>query len=76
MCCKLLLNLVECIVRKTEDQPLEGRAMIVRILETFILKVSYPTKYRRYGREGVGMLPTIVVCLDVVGTHSVVRIHY
>jgi transformation/transcription domain-associated protein len=38
MSCKLLLNLVECIRARSEEEKGQGRELLMRMLEVFVLK--------------------------------------
>jgi hypothetical protein len=38
MSCKLLLNLVECIRARSEEEKGQGRELLMRMLEVFVIK--------------------------------------
>lgn len=44
MSCKLLLNLVECIKQKSEQENGNGRELLIRMLEVFVLKFKVIAK--------------------------------
>ncbi|XP_014681160.1 PREDICTED: transformation/transcription domain-associated protein-like [Priapulus caudatus] len=44
MSCKLLLNLVECIKQKSEQESGNGRELLIRMLEVFVLKFKVIAK--------------------------------
>ena len=44
MSCKLLLNLVECIRQRSEQDPQAGKDLLVKMMEVFVLKFKTVSK--------------------------------